>query len=406
MPGLRQVFVPQPLTNLSPEELRAYVEGDDPTTGRPFVDELVDARTRPLEDGAEQEATFERSTPRLVPPASEEELHTLFLDNEWTDRLPIVLPTEERVQEMLAHTSHAPDEVVGRMRPTAFREAWEYTVEKVAVNAVMAGARPEYFPVILAIAAGQTSARHSTTSSMAGMCVVNGPIRHEIGMNAGIGALGPYNHANVTIGRTWGLLSQNGQGGSSPGQTYMGSQGNGYGVTNLTFAENEERSPWAPFHVEHGFAETDSTVSIWVGTWCTAFTHGVRVKYWRETVRNMLRGMDPMHAPLLLLDPIAAREFQARGGFDKAGLLEWFHENALMPAGEFWDNQMVQTVIYPKAVRGVEPWATNLKAAEDELVRMFKADEIKAVVVGGETMGTWRMIGARYHGTVSVDDWR
>jgi hypothetical protein len=225
-------------------------------------------------------------------------------------------------------------------------------------------------------------------------------------MNAGIGALGPYNHANVTIGRTWGLLSQNGQGGSSPGQTYMGSQGNGYGVTNLTFAENEERSPWAPFHVEHGFAETDSTVSIWVGTWCTAFTHGVRVKYWRETVRNMLRGMDPMHAPLLLLDPIAAREFQARGGFDKAGLLEWFHENALMPAGEFWDNQMVQTVIYPKAVRGVEPWATNLKAAEDELVRMFKADEIKAVVVGGETMGTWRMIGARYHGTVSVDDWR
>ena len=72
------------------------------------------------------------------------------MENHWTDFLPVVLPTEERVEAMLAGTSHARDEVVGRMRPTAFREFWEFTVEKVAVNAVMAGARPEYLPVILA----------------------------------------------------------------------------------------------------------------------------------------------------------------------------------------------------------------------------------------------------------------
>ena len=84
-----------------------------------------------------------------------------------------------------------PDEVVGHMRATAFREYWEYTVEKVAVNAVMAGARPEYFPVILALAATGASARGSTTSSAAAMVVVNGPVRHELGMNAGIGAMGP-----------------------------------------------------------------------------------------------------------------------------------------------------------------------------------------------------------------------
>ena len=90
---------------------------------------------------------------------------------------------------MLAATSHAPDEVVGQMRPTSTREAWEYTVEKVAVNAVMVGANPEYFPVILALAATQTSARASTSSSAAGMAVVNGPIRHEIEMNCGIGAM-------------------------------------------------------------------------------------------------------------------------------------------------------------------------------------------------------------------------
>src|SRR4029434_7033563 len=97
------------------------------------------------------------------------------------------------------------------------RDSWEYTVEKVAVNAVMAGARPEYFPVILALAATGASARGSTTSSAAAMMVCKGPVRHELGMNAGIGAMGPYSHANATIGRAYGLLSQNLQGGSLPG---------------------------------------------------------------------------------------------------------------------------------------------------------------------------------------------
>src|SRR3989442_4111269 len=174
------------------------------------------------------------------------------------------------------------DEVVGRMRPTHFREAWEYTVEKVAVNAVMAGARPEDFPVILALAATSVTARGSTTSSAAGMAVVNGPIRNEIGMNAGIGAMGPYNHANATIGRAYGLLSQNLQGGSVPGLTYMGSQGNNYAYTNLTFPENEERSPWEPFHVTHGFRPTDSTVSVFGGWRAPPSPPCVRGECWRE----------------------------------------------------------------------------------------------------------------------------
>src|SRR5260370_26384576 len=169
----------------------------------------------------------ERTTPRQRDPDPEDNLQRQFLENNWTDGLPIVLPTEKRVAEMLAHTSRKPDEVVGQMQPTEFRVAWEYTVEKVAVNAVMAGARPEYFPVILALAASQVSARGSTSSSSSAMVVVNGPIRHGIKMNAGIGAMGPYNHANATIGRAYGLLSQNLQGGSVPVETFMGSQGHG-----------------------------------------------------------------------------------------------------------------------------------------------------------------------------------
>jgi hypothetical protein len=407
MPRARAVFVPQPVMGKTARELREYVDGDDPVTGRPVMQEVIEGLTRPFDAEDLKKVIYERTTPRLVEPATEDELQRVFLENHWTDTLPIILPTEERVAEMLAHTSHKPDEVVGHMRPTHFREYWEYTVEKVAVNAVMAGARPEYFPVLLAIAASGVSGRGSTTSSAAGMVVVNGPVRDEIGMNSGTGALGPYNHANATIGRAFGLLSQNLQGGSEPGLTYMGSQGNNYAYNGVTFAENEERSPWEPLHVTHGFTASDSAVSVFSGCRSTAFTLGLREKHWQNHVRNMLRGMDPHEQPCLVLDPITARQFIDRGGFDtKDKLIDWIFDNACMPAGEYWDYQLIQNYIYPRATYGEEPYASKLKAASDEMVHMFKRDEIEAVVVGGETNGYWRIFGARYGKTVSVDEWR
>ena len=96
-------------------------------------------------------AEFDHAAPRLLDPDTEDNLQQLFAANHWTDYLPIVLPTEARVAAMLKGTSHPPDKVVGRMRPARFREFWELTVEKVAVNAVMAGCRPEYMPVLIAI---------------------------------------------------------------------------------------------------------------------------------------------------------------------------------------------------------------------------------------------------------------
>src|SRR5213594_4188292 len=405
MPDLAQVFVPQPIMGKSAAQLRAYVDGKDPISGRRVMQEVIEGLTHPRSRAAG--AVYDRSTPRLVEPDTEDNLHRLFLARSWTDTLPIVLPTEERVAAMLAGTRRKPGEVVGRMRSTHFREYWEYTVEKVAVNAVMAGARPEYLPVILALAATGASARGSTTSSMAAMAVVNGPIRHEIQMNSGTGAMAPYNHANATIGRAYGLLSQNLQGGSVPWLTYMGSQGNNYAYNSVTFAENEERSPWEAFHVQQGFKPTDSTVSVFTGCRSTAFTLGLREKHWREHVRNMLRGMDPHIPPTLLLDPITARQFIDRGEFrTKATLIDWLYDNALMPASEYWDYQLVQNYLYPRATFGEEPWASKLKAAPDELIRMFRREDIHVVVVGGETNGYWRIMGCTYQKTVSVDEWR
>src|SRR6266511_4044677 len=407
MPCLRQVFVPQPIMGKTSAELRGYVDGTAPLTGQPVMREIVEGLTRTLGEEDSGPAEFDRSTSRLVEPDTAENLERLFLENRWTDMLPIVLPPEERVAAMLAATRRKPDEVVGRMRSTHFREYWEYTVEKVAVNAVMAGARPEYFPVILALGATGVTARSSSSSAMASMAVVNGPIRQEIDMNAGTGALGPYSHANATIGRAYGLLSQNLQGGSVPGTSYMGNQGNNYAYNSLTFAENEERSPWEPFHVQHGLDLGVSAVSVFSGVRATSFTLGLRERYWREHVRNLLRGIDTNGPPTLLLDPIAAQQFVTRGGFTKkAALIDWLHDNARMPAGEYWDYQLVQNYIYPRATFGEEPWATKLKAGPDELIPMFRREEIHVVVVGGETNGYWRIMGCNYQKTVSVDEWR
>ncbi len=407
MPHQRFVFVPQPVMGKSPAELRAYIDGNDSVTGRPVMTEVIDALTQPLNEADTQKVSFDRSTPRFVKPDTVENLHRLFLENQWTDTLPIVLPTEERVAQMLAGTSHRPDEVVGQMRPTSTWEAWEYTVEKVAINAVMAGASPAYFPVILALASTRVTARGSTTSSMAAMVVVNGPVRHEIRMNWEIGAMGPYNHANAAIGRAYGLLSQNLQGGSDPGRTYMGSQGNSYAYNSITFAENEERSPWEPFHVQHGFKPEDSVVSVFAGCRSTTFNLGLREKHWREHVTNMLRGMNPHNPPTLVLDPITARQFVNRVGFDtKEKLIRWLHDNATMSAGVYWDYQLIENYVFPRALNGEEPYATRLKAAEDELIPIFRVGDIHVVVVGGETNGYWRMMGCDYQNSVCIDEWR
>ena len=405
MPRARQAFVPQPVVDRTPAQLRGYIEGIDPVSKRPFMQELIEGLTGDLSDEDLKGVSFDRSTPRLLPADTEDNLQQLFAANHWTDYLPIVLPTEARVAAMLKGTSHPPDKVVGRMRPARFREFWEFTIEKVAVNAVMAGARPEYFPVILAMAASGHTARSSSTTSFATISVVNGPIRHEIGMDAGIGVLGPYNHANATIGRAFGLLSQNLQGGSVPGESYMGSLGNWYAYT-AAFPENEERSPWEPLHVQHGFKPGDSTVSVFFGGWYTQAGYGPR-ETWKEKFVRCLTATEHNNPPLIVLDPIAARGFAEIGFTSKQKLIDWCAENARMPAREYWDNQWIQTLVRPFAVAGVEPYASRLKAAPDEVISIFQPEDINIVVAGGETQGAWKMFGGSLRNAViSVDAWR
>jgi hypothetical protein len=406
VPRLRSAFVPGTLADRTTDELRAFVEGDDPVTGRPFMEGVIAELTKPLSADDMQGLAFERTTPRLLEPDTEENLHRLFIDSRWTDFMPIMLPTEERVEAMLKGTSHAPDEIVGQLSPTDYREPWQFTVEKVAVNAVMAGARPEYFPIILAVASTGITARSSSTSSIAGGLVVNGPIRDEIGMNSGTGALGPYNHANATIGRAYGLLSTNLQGGSVPGETFVGSLGNNFTYGNFTFAENEEGSPWEPLHVQHGFQRSDSTVtSIWP-IWNYDVAWGVR-RTWREKLLDMLAAQDPRGGIFLIVDPSAAHLFAGREGFaTKESLGEWIVENTTMRAEYWWDHHTTELYVKPLADQGIEPWATRAKAHPDERFKKFEPGGVEIVVAGGGTNNAFAVASGRYQKTVSVDEWR
>jgi hypothetical protein len=406
MPTARQAFVPQPIVDQSAEQLRAYIEGIDPISRRPFAQELIEGLSAPLTEADRKGTSFERSTPRLLEPDSEDNLRRQFDDNRWTDNLPIMLPTEERVARMLEGTSHAPDEVVGKIAPTHFREAWEFTVEKVAVNAVMAGARPEYLPVILALMASGQSARSSSTNSFATISVINGPIRDEICMGDGIGALGPYNHANATIGRAYSLASINLQGGSVPGDTYMGTLGNWYNYSSV-FPEAEDRSPWLPLHVQHGFRAEESVATVFFGGWYTLAGYGPR-ETWQDKLKKSFAAAEPYLPPVFVMDPIVARGFVELGYDGKDELIEWCARNARLTAHEYWDNQWTQSVLKARAVAGIEPYASRLAADPDELIEIFTEDEIKIVVAGGETQGAWKIFGGVHRPGYSspIDVWR
>jgi hypothetical protein len=413
MPMPRQAFIPGPLLNVPAPGLRPQIEGEDPVHHRPVMEVVFDALTRELAPEEQRGVGYERSLPRLLEADTEENLKRRFVAEGWSDFLPIELPTEERVAAMLKGTSHPPDKVVGRLRPTI--GGWEYRqfdVEKVAVNAVMAGAAPEHLPVLLALASSGDHARNASATSMAKMVVVNGPIRGEIGMNAGIGALGPFNYANSAIGRAYGLLSQNLGGGSVPGLSYGGSQGNNLLYNNATFAENEEESPFEPYHVRRGYGREESTVTIF---WAWGFWWAENLRtYWQEKLVAMLCGMEPTLGATLVVDPIVAREFVDRGIKTPEELAVWAHQQARIPAHRYWDH-VSMTAVHSLVEAGVEPYASYRKADPDALIPVFEPDRVEILVAGGSTNGSWFLFqGAPRRGgadptrlsTISIDAWR
>lgn len=201
---------------------------------------------------------------RIILGAMEDEVESAY-DRGWSDGLPIVPPTEERVVRMLSGTTRNFDEVVGFVPPTLAK----CTVEKVAINAVMAGSKPEYLPVVLAAVEAsliEEFGMHGllcTTMFGSPLIIVNGPIRNAIGMNSGMNALGQGNRANATIGRSLQMVIRN-VGAGRPGEIDRSCLGNP-GKYTYCFAEDEEGSSWDSLSVERGFTPDTSTVTLFAG---------------------------------------------------------------------------------------------------------------------------------------------
>jgi len=202
---------------------------------------------------------------RRIEVAELEDEIELAYERGWSDGLPVVPPTEDRVLQMLTGTTRSPDEIVGIIPP----DNVPATVEKIAINAVMAGCKPEYLPVVLAAveaACLDEFCMHgllATTYFSGPVVIVNGPIIDKIGMNAGINALGQGNRANATIGRALQLVIRN-IGGGKPGGVDRAALGNP-GKYTFCFPEREHDSYWESLAVERGYSADESTVTLFAG---------------------------------------------------------------------------------------------------------------------------------------------
>ncbi|HEY8761606.1 MAG TPA: thioredoxin family protein [Candidatus Dormibacteraeota bacterium] len=244
------------LTGVAPlgEGLPEYRAGCGSRSVEPGIAERLAARF----DG-------DRLASRRVRFGAEEDEFEAAYARGWSDGLPVVPPTAERVFRMLHGTSRDPGEVVALVPPDLAR----CTVEKVAVNAVMAGCRPEHLPVVLAALEGACTDEFNmhgllaTTFFSGPILIVNGPIAREIGMNSAVNVLGQGNRANLTIGRALQLVVRN-VGGGMPGGVDRATLGSP-GKLGFCFAEREEDSPWEPLHVELGYRPEQSTVTLFAG---------------------------------------------------------------------------------------------------------------------------------------------
>jgi len=258
-------------------------------------------------------------------------------DQGWTDGLPIIPATPEAVRRFVAASGRAADELLGILPPRKGRA----TVEVIAVNAVMAGCRPEYMPLIIAAVEGMTDPAYPlefmqvTTNPMTPFLLVNGPVRKKLEINFGTGCLGPGWRANATIGRAIRLIMNN-AGGALPGVYSKVSFGSPLRYSYIC-GENEEENPWTPFHVDRGFRREDSTVTVFKASNFCNISGGEGVGP-DEILRQIATNMPPMYGGgdgVLLLLGVNHAQSLHEAGLTKRDIQQRLWELARLPINHF-----------------------------------------------------------------------
>jgi hypothetical protein len=407
MPGLRIQWILGPVWGKTREQLeKDVIKGVNPISGQPVMKEIVEKLTKPLAAAEQRTGEITRTKGTATFTDTEENLRKMFEEKRMTDYLPIVLPTEERVAEMLKGTSHEPDEIVGKMSPTntgTYYEFWTFTVKDVAINAVMAGCKPEYLPLLLAVGSTNKEAISVSDNSFVDAMVINGNIRDEIGLNYGVGAMGPYAKANTTIGRAWSLMAINLGNCGKVGTTYMGQVGNPMNLINIVIAENEEKSPFKPFSVRKGFEKGENIVSLFEGwgvlsaaNWA-ANSWGAEMDY-PQIMKNISEQQGFMFGTCFVLSPTIADFVKAR--FNTIDELEQW----LAPSSPFGGG-MFAKMKPPPAVGGATP-APKAKMPMPKMPAFGGMSNTSVIVTGGTNNNYWSVGGMRYNSSVQIDDWR
>ncbi|HEY6258554.1 MAG TPA: hypothetical protein VIY51_22455 [Xanthobacteraceae bacterium] len=328
MPDLRLVKVPHPMHTAS----RALVMQRADTV----IDALVERLTRAGSAGADAVARQDNASTAL--PNDDQEL---FFARGWTDGLPVEIPTAQKVAQMIRASGRDAGETIGPI-PPRWRMA---TIEKIAINAVLAGCRPEYFPVVLAAVEAlldndcQLYGIQTATNTTAPLIIVNGPVVEELELNARGNLFGQGARANATIGRAVQLVFRN-IGGDIAGETDMSTHGQAGKFTSC-IAEAEQDSPWTAFHVDAGFAQEASTATV-IGASAphNIFTYGCETG--REILDQFIGAMTGLGhnniifptGPLLVVSPEHAATL-AQDGIGKAEIRRAVFELARIPLIRF-----------------------------------------------------------------------
>ncbi len=330
VPGLRYVVWDIPDLSVEPS-LEKFVNEVIPQYVRASLDDIIAALTGPLTDIEKTPPKEPENIPRIAHQGDLYEINDYFYKNGWAYGMPVLPPTEAAVQLMLQGTDLPPDHVVAKLPPMMGKA----TVEKIAVNAVMAGCRPPYMPVLIAAVEAIADPRMwleaytCSVASWAPLMIINGPIRRDLNINSGATLFSPYYRANATIAHALGLIVMN-IAGIRAGIEDMGIFGH-EGRFGMCIAEREEDSPWEPMHEYFGFNKGDSTVTV---SWPNTRSMGMFGKNAGDVLKGICDsipafGFDPGCTIILL--PETAKLLHS-SGFSRKDFVSYLVEYGRQPA--------------------------------------------------------------------------
>ncbi len=421
-----------------------------------FIEPMLDMLVKPL---TEKEKERGRWTPspseRIIFEGSHDDAEEFFHQREWvghpvkawiskyTDGLPVRIPTEERVAEMLKGTSHKPDELIVHQKngrgfkkgdPVQFQPmGWTATVEKVAACAVMAGCKPEYLPAVLAIA--ESGSFIGSTHTFGHWLCVSGPYAKEVGMNSGCGMLGPGNDANCTIGRAYEIIARN-IGGAIPGVNRMTSIGSPFEGSRCC-AENAEGLPpgWEGLNEEAGYSKDESVMLVIPhvndGIRGVQFSPGGYRAFQKSGHGGIARklgvkGIPGPHnwleylidefwagregAKTIIMVPEMAQHLYEYGFKSKDEVYEWLYKKSFMPLGKYrhfsWVDLGTNGWLGKEPISG-KPWK---ELSDDYLVPAAESPYAFCIIVGGGDEELSHQLSSHLHLGIdpfySIDAWR